>query len=179
MRRCLLRSTPRPHSGFRLTSAACRWIAATLSEGHPALAHVEALEAAGVTLGRSRTTESNGSIFEAFAAIGIESKDHAQELCELARAVATPDATHPAMLGFVLPSGVTGHDDDGEKGAGRRIVEAATAASPPPAAPRTVGVAICVTRYYGGVMLGKKRWTMIRAAADDAVASAVAARRAE
>ena len=147
----------------------------SLPEGHPAIEIATELSDAGVVLGRSKLSECKDSIFEGYAAFGITDASQANRLGDLAAAIATPDAVHPRMLGYVLPGGSQGHDDDGEKGAGRRITEAAKAMSDARSRQgKPPGVAICVTRYFGGTLLGNRRWIMIRASADDALARATA-----
>lgn len=157
-------SSPPPRGG-------CSGRRFTLPELHGGNDHLDALRAAGLAVGHSAPREASQSLFEAYAAVGDVTAEHVEQLVALAMAIATPDATHPRMLGYRLASGKTGCDDDGEKGAGRRLEAQAAAIS---AANGGRGVALVVTRYFGGVMLGKKRWVLIAAVADDAAKNATA-----
>ncbi|ORY50779.1 ribosomal protein S5 domain 2-like protein [Rhizoclosmatium globosum] len=62
-------------------------------------------------------------------------------------------ATHQ-MVAYRLPSGETGKDDDGEGGAGERLVTLLEKRG-------DLGVLVVVTRWYGGVKLGGERFRII------------------
>jgi len=63
------------------------------------------------------------------------------------------------------------HDDDGEAGAGRRLALLLEQTGARSAAPGG-GVAVVVSRWFGGVLLGPARFAVIAASAREALAAA-------
>jgi putative IMPACT (imprinted ancient) family translation regulator len=73
------------------------------------------------------------------------------------------EATHN-ILAYRLPES-QGRDDDGEGGAGDRVLHFMVAAG-------LCNVAVIVTRWFGGVLLGRQRFRCIIQAATDALQEA-------
>lgn len=73
----------------------------------------------------------------------------------------TCSATHNVLV-YSLPDGTVGCHDDGETGAGRYLIRWMSKKS-------TKGVAIVVSRTYGGQHLGFRRFQLIRQAAESAL----------
>lgn len=70
-------------------------------------------------------------------------------------------ATHPAMYAWRV-AGDSGHGDDGERGAGRVLLQMLNDRD-------ADGVLVAVTRWYGGAHLGSARFRAIRTAARSAL----------
>jgi hypothetical protein len=62
-----------------------------------------------------------------------------------------------------MPSIIEDSDDDGESGAGRHILSQLREA-------KAENVLVVMTRWYGGVMLGPRRWTIMTSVVRDALA---------
>lgn len=116
------------------------------------------LEARGLQLFEVGVIEVKQSEFNARAAVGVRDMDDVAAFGAYVQATCTPDVTHAFMHAYVLPDGAMGSGDDGEKGAGRAILAVLKQrlhAKPPD------GVAVAVSRWYGGVMLGSRRFSVI------------------
>lgn len=70
----------------------------------------------------------------------------------------TCGATHNILV-YALPDGTIGYHDDGETGAGRFLTRWLSRKD-------VKGVAVVVTRFYGGTRLGFKRFQLIKQSAD-------------
>ena len=82
-------------------------------------------------------------------------------------------ATHPAMYAWRCPRGRSGFSDGGESGAGRILLAQAERM-----APRTNGLLVAVTRWYGGRSLGSARFRVTGNVARDGVLAATKPRDA-
>jgi putative IMPACT (imprinted ancient) family translation regulator len=140
---------------------------------HPCRGQVHALDICGILVSRSAEREASKSIFQGFAAVGPfgSLSDMDAVFFQLVRSLASSDATHPCMYAAVLPGHVRLVDDDGEKGAGQRLLERLQLTIRRDPRLATIPIAVAVSRYYGGVPLGKKRWHLIGSVADDALAA--------
>ena len=97
---------------------------------------------------------------------GESDVDAALELVLSVKRVAK--ATHPAMYAWRCEKGVrSGSSDGGESGAGRILL-----AQVGRMAPRSNGLLVAVTRWYGGRSLGSARFRIIGNVARDGVLAA-------
>ena len=144
---------------------------------------LEQLEAAGITVAKGSSFTFGCSTFEAHAACGITTPEQVTTFADLVRQLAAPDASHAAIVGYAIPVIASasrdkdrstlldsGYDDDGENGGGRRLMDMAVAAVLQHR--ERGGVALTATRYYGG-QIGKKRWMLLRQAAESALDAAL------
>lgn len=194
----MIASAARPLLGRKITGAAALLspsIAADIANGAHASATtlrnaIDVLDRKGVHIFRdeSGVEEAKGSVFEGTAAshpaLTIEDLAHIVNLLRANPDVAT--ATHPTMFAFSLPfvnnfydeeteaflarctrtplHPTRGFFDDGEVGAGTHLLGILERESH-----GRVGVAVVVTRWYGGVHLGARRFKMIASVAAKAL----------
>jgi hypothetical protein len=127
----------------------------------------------GVRVVRGTPVVKRGSHFVAHAAVGVTTAADVAQFGDFVRAACDSDVTHAFMQAHALPCGARGSDDDGERGAGRRIGAVVwPAAGAGGAGGGERGVCVAVSRWYGGVPLGSARFALIARCAEEAVACA-------
>ena len=124
------------------------------------------LEESGIRIYEGPTSEARKSIFSAHAAVGIQDAQDVQRFGEYVRKAIDHGATHPFMHAYSIPaSGESGGDCDGETGASSRIAQVINDRW----RGREDGICVAVSRWYGGVQLGGKRFAMIAGAANQVI----------
>jgi putative IMPACT (imprinted ancient) family translation regulator len=106
------------------------------------------------------------STFQAHCTFDIACEDDAKTFMEQLRSKNSKinKATHN-ILAYKTDGRNTGHDSDGETSAGRGLETLVESIKYEPA------VAVCVSRWYGGVHLGSERFRIINKVARELIAS--------